>query len=139
MERQMEPGTWELTVFEKNAAEGGTWYENKYPGCACDIPAHIYTYSWDPQPNWSSFYAYAPEILEYFKKFSDKHDLHHYVQLNSQVVSATWNDQEGIYKLIIENPQTGEQREDWSHVLVNASGNLNKWKCNGLQPIQPLH
>ncbi|TVY25630.1 putative sterigmatocystin biosynthesis monooxygenase [Lachnellula hyalina] len=136
MERQMQPGTWELTIYEKNPAEGGTWYENKYPGCACDIPAHIYTYSWDPQPDWSTFYAYSPEILEYFKKFSDKHDLHHYVQLNSQIISAAWNDQEGKYNLIIRNPQTGEEREDWSHVLVNATGNLNKWKW---PEIEGLH
>lgn len=51
------------------------------------------------------------------------------MSLNSKVVSATWQPDEGTYKILLENPQTGEQWEDWSHVLVNATGNLNKWKC----------
>ncbi|KAH8805254.1 hypothetical protein F5884DRAFT_823017 [Xylogone sp. PMI_703] len=125
MERQMGPGTWDLTLYEKNPAIGGTWYENK----------QIYTYSWDPNPDWSTYFAYGPEILEYFKKFSGKHDLQHYVQLNTQVVSATWFPQEGIYKILLRNSRTGEQREDWSHILVNATGNLNKWKWPNIEGL----
>lgn len=43
----------DLVIYEKNDKVGGTWYENRYPGCACDIPAHAYTYSWEGNPNWS--------------------------------------------------------------------------------------
>lgn len=43
----------EFIIYEKNDDVGGTWYENRYPGCACDIPAHAYTYSWEGNPNWS--------------------------------------------------------------------------------------
>ncbi len=43
----------DFTIYEKNEEVGGTWYENRYPGCACDIPAHAYTYSWEGNPNWS--------------------------------------------------------------------------------------
>lgn len=53
---------YEICVYEKNEGIGGTWFENRYPGCACDVPAHAYTYSFEPNPNWSSFYAAAPEI-----------------------------------------------------------------------------
>lgn len=43
----------DFTIYEKNDDVAGTWYENRYPGCACDIPAHAYTYSWEGNPNWS--------------------------------------------------------------------------------------
>lgn len=128
MERQMRPGTWDLTLSEKNDDFGGTWYENRYPGIACDIPAHIYTYSWDPNPEWDSYFAYGGQILQYFKTFVAKHKLNKYIQLNSQVVLAIWDAEEGIYKLLLRDPLTGYERTDWSHVLVNATGNLNKWK-----------
>jgi cation diffusion facilitator CzcD-associated flavoprotein CzcO len=139
MERQMEPGTWELTLFEKNDDFGGTWYENRYPGCACDIPAHIYTYSWDPNPEWDTFFAHAGPILQYFRTFVAKHDLTKYMRLDSQVVSATWDAALGRYHLFLRNPLTGQESTDWSHVLVNATGNLNTWKwpdIRGLHDFQ---
>ena len=48
-----------LECYEKNDAIGGTWYENRYPGCACDIPAHTYTFPWYPNPEWSGYYSYS--------------------------------------------------------------------------------
>ncbi|UZP40374.1 hypothetical protein NXS19_008190 [Fusarium pseudograminearum] len=57
----------ELIIYERNHDVGGTWLENKYPGCACDIPAHSYTFSWEGNPKWSRFYVEAPEILQYLK------------------------------------------------------------------------
>ncbi|KAM5359248.1 hypothetical protein ACJA88_015178 [Fusarium oxysporum] len=56
-----------ITVYDKNSQEGGTWAENIYPGCACDIPSHAYQYSWNPSPRWSRLYAEAAEILDYLK------------------------------------------------------------------------
>lgn len=44
----------DLILYEKNAEVGGTWYENRYPGCACDIPSHNYQFTWEPNPNWST-------------------------------------------------------------------------------------
>ncbi|OQU98935.1 hypothetical protein CLAIMM_04644 [Cladophialophora immunda] len=139
MERQMQPGTWDLTLYEKNDDFGGTWYENKYPGCACDIPAHIYTYSWDQNPEWDSYFAYAGPILQYFRTFVEKHNLKGYMALNSEVKSATWNAKDGTYTIRVRNPETGEERTEWAHALVNATGNLNKWKrpkIEGLHAFQ---
>ncbi len=47
----------ELVIYEKNPEVGGTWYENRYPGCACDIQSHNYQFTWEPNPNWSSLYV----------------------------------------------------------------------------------
>ncbi|ODM22506.1 hypothetical protein SI65_00094 [Aspergillus cristatus] len=52
----------DLAIYEKNADAGGTWFENHYPGLACDSPAHIYTFPFDPNPDWSALYASGPEI-----------------------------------------------------------------------------
>lgn len=47
----------DLTLYEKNPEVGGTWYENRYPGCACDIPSHNYQFTWEPNPDWSALYG----------------------------------------------------------------------------------
>lgn len=46
----------DLTIYEKNADVGGTWFENRYPGCACDIPSHNYQFTWEPNPDWTNLY-----------------------------------------------------------------------------------
>jgi cation diffusion facilitator CzcD-associated flavoprotein CzcO len=79
MGKMLEPGSWELTLFEKNEHFGGTWYKNTYPGVACDIPSHLYTFTWDPNPNWSYYYAYGPEIQKYFEGFVERHGCHAYI------------------------------------------------------------
>ncbi|KAL4918504.1 hypothetical protein BDW62DRAFT_200878 [Aspergillus aurantiobrunneus] len=58
-----------LDVYEKNGDVGGAWLQNRYPGCACDVPAHIYTYSFEPKWDWSANYAGSAEIFEYFSSF----------------------------------------------------------------------
>lgn len=73
LERMLTPGSWELTLYEKNPQFGGTWYENTYPGVACDIPAHDYNFSWDPKWDWSQFFASGPEIQQYFENFAKRH------------------------------------------------------------------
>jgi hypothetical protein len=73
MEKMLVPGSWELTLFEKNPQFGGTWYENRYPGVACDIPAHDYTFTFDPKWDWSHFFGPGDEIQKYFEGFAERH------------------------------------------------------------------
>ncbi|KAK4936739.1 hypothetical protein LTR10_022463 [Elasticomyces elasticus] len=123
---QKEFKDYSLVCYEKNPEVAGTWFENRYPGCACDVPAHAYTYSFEPNPNWSTFYAYAPEIKRYFQDFAEKYGLMRYVQLNSKVVSAVWDEAQGMYK--VEVDVAGTRVSDWCHVLINGTGFLNSWK-----------
>ncbi|KAI1630504.1 cyclohexanone monooxygenase [Exophiala viscosa] len=124
---------YELVIYEKNPSVAGTWYENRYPGCACDVPAHSYTYTFEPNPDWSSFYAYAPEIRKYFDDFATKHELHPFVKLNSKVISATWNEDRGIYDVEVE--VDGRLTHDWCHVIINATGFLNSWKWPAIEGL----
>lgn len=100
-------------------------------------PAHIYTYSFEPNPNWSSFYAGWAEIKQYFVDFANKYDLRKYISLESRVFSAIWVEEEGIYRLTIE--RGGVTTTDWCHVLINGTGVLSKWiwpKIPGLHDFQ---
>ncbi|KAL4900897.1 hypothetical protein BDW74DRAFT_170468 [Aspergillus multicolor] len=121
----------ELVCYDKNPSIGGTWYENRYPGCGCDIPSVNYQFSWAPSAEWSCFYSSAPEILQYFKTVAKEHGLMKYMRLSSKVVDARWNEEEKQWRVMIERldgPDKGEVFEDQAHILINAGGVLNKWK-----------
>ncbi|KAK3396901.1 hypothetical protein B0T20DRAFT_500411 [Sordaria brevicollis] len=115
-----------LTVYEKNPEVSGTWYENKYPGCACDVPSHNYTYSFEPKTDWSGLYGTGQEIFTYFNDFADKYGLRRYIKTQHQVVGAKWTG--SGWKVTIKNLITGEIVNDTCDILVNAAGFLNNWK-----------
>ncbi|KAG7126384.1 putative sterigmatocystin biosynthesis monooxygenase stcW like protein [Verticillium longisporum] len=117
-----------LAVYEKNEAVSGTWWENKYPGCACDVPSHNYTWSFEPKLDWSAVYPPAKEIFAYFEGFTRKYALYQYVKLQHQVVESSWNHQDGGYDVKIKDLATGAIVEDHCDVLINAGGILNNWK-----------
>ena len=115
---------YELICYEKNPSVGGTWWENRYPGVACDIPAHTYTFPFDANPDWSEFYAGAPEIQEYFMRFYEKHNLEPFVKLNTEVVEAEWHDLEGLWHVTLKNRADGSTFVDKCNVIINGSGVL---------------
>jgi cation diffusion facilitator CzcD-associated flavoprotein CzcO len=93
-----------------------------------------YTYAFEPNPDWSTFYAYAPEIKQYFENFANKYELDPYVKLNSKVLSAIWVEEKGIYEVEIDC--NGEKIRDWCHVFINGTEFLNSWKW---PKIEGLH
>lgn len=117
-----------LTIYEKNTEPSGTWFENRYPGCACDVPAHCYTWSFEPKTDWSSTYASSTEIHKYFNDFKTKYGLDRYIKLQHAVSSAVWNATTAMWEVEIKNLATGETIKDSCHVLVNAGGILNAWR-----------
>ncbi|EGP87984.1 uncharacterized protein MYCGRDRAFT_71174 [Zymoseptoria tritici IPO323] len=127
---------YELVCYDKNPSPGGTWLENRYPGCACDIPAHSYTFPFEPNPEWSSYYAYAPEIQEYFMKFYHKHSLAEFAVFNTEVLSAEWDGVKGIWKVELKNTKDGTIIHDTCNVLINGSGVLTKWKWPSIRGLQ---
>ncbi|KAL2419678.1 FAD-binding monooxygenase tazF [Exophiala dermatitidis] len=118
----------EHIIYEKNEDVGGTWFENRYPGCACDIPSHNYQFTWEPNPDWSTFYSAAPEILSYFKSLATKYELYRYIKLRHKVAEAVWHDETSRWLLKIEDMTTGQIVDDWCDFLINGAGILNNWK-----------
>ncbi|KAH0844333.1 putative sterigmatocystin biosynthesis monooxygenase stcW [Fonsecaea pedrosoi] len=116
----------DLIIYEKNAEVAGTWLENRYPGCACDIPSVTYQYSWEPAI-WSKFYSEAPEIFRYFKGVADKYQLYNAIRLQHRVDHAQWIASEAKWKVQITDLTTNKKIEDSCDVFVNAMGFLNDW------------
>ena len=83
--KMREAGIDDITVFEKAASLGGTWRDNRYPGLSCDVPSHLYRYSFEPNPEWSHVCSPGPEILSYLKQVVEKHDVARHIRFSSEV------------------------------------------------------
>ena len=94
----------------------------------CDIPAHNYTYSFEPKHDWSHVYAGPEEIEQYFASFSRKHSLVKYIRTRSLVTRAEWCEVDGIWQVDVEDLDSGKKFQDYAEFLINASGYLNNWK-----------
>ena len=136
----------DLVVYDKNPEVGGTWYENRYPGVACgmksfglvdaiwradlcaDIPSHVYQASFEPNPNWSEFYASGQEILEYWKGIVAKYDVRKSLKLSHKVTEARFDEVECKWHIKLENCSTKEVLQDTCDVLYACIGALNDWR-----------
>ncbi|KAI0847154.1 FAD/NAD(P)-binding domain-containing protein [Daldinia vernicosa] len=118
--------SYSLTIYEKNPSVGGTWYENRYPGCACDVPSHNYVYSFEQKPDFSSVYAGSDEIQKYFEDFANKYDLNKHIELSHAVQKTTWVEETGQWQVEVKNLNTGKVIHDSCHILIHACGYLNK-------------
>ncbi|KAI0470961.1 flavin-binding monooxygenase [Xylariaceae sp. FL0804] len=115
----------DLRIYDKNEQVGGTWYVNRYPGCACDIPAHSYQYSFNPNPHWSAFYAPQKEICSYLQGTAQKFGVMRFVKLSHNVESCTWDSEKKKWILSVRRLDTGETFEDDANVLISARGMLS--------------
>ncbi|KAF2178052.1 monooxygenase [Zopfia rhizophila CBS 207.26] len=115
-----------LTIYDRNPEIGGTWYENRYPGCACDVPSHNYTYSFDPKPDYSSVYAGSKEIRSYFEDFVSKHDLRQFIHTSHLVTRAVWVEEKGEWTVEAKSLVTGQTVKSVCDILIHATGYLNK-------------
>ncbi|EOD43371.1 putative flavin-binding monooxygenase protein [Neofusicoccum parvum UCRNP2] len=127
----------EFKIYEKNHDIGGTWLENRYPGCACDIPSHAYTYNFALNPDWPKYFSYAPDIWQYLDKVCSVFDLRKYMTFNTEVVEARWIDETGQWrvKLAQKDASTGQtlrEFEEDTDLLLYATGILNNFKMPDL-------
>ena len=81
----------DFVILEKAHDVGGTWRDNSYPGCACDIPSHMYSFSFEQNPGWSRAYSPQPEIWRYMREVADKHDLRRFVRFGQEMTGARWD------------------------------------------------
>jgi cation diffusion facilitator CzcD-associated flavoprotein CzcO len=81
----------DFVVLERADEVGGTWWANTYPGCGCDVPSHLYSYSFAPNPEWTQTYSQQPEIRDYLIQCSHKFDVRPHIRFNSEVKDAKWD------------------------------------------------
>jgi cation diffusion facilitator CzcD-associated flavoprotein CzcO len=116
-----QAGYTDIAVFEKEASVGGTWRDNRYPGCACDVPVALYQLSFAPSPNWSHIFPRAPEIGQYTEDLCDWFQLRPHLRLNEEAVSAVWDETKAAWTLTTRAGATYE-----ADVIVPALGQLNR-------------
>lgn len=95
----------EFLILEKADEIGGTWRDNTYPGCACDVPSHLYSFSFEPKATWTRLFSPQPEILDYLKGVTDKYDLRRHIRFGSKVTRAEWDDDEFRWHVFTEDGQ----------------------------------
>jgi len=126
-----EAGVHDVVVLEKAAALGGTWRENTYPGCACDVPSTLYSYSFAPNPSWSRAFAGQAEILRYLHRVADDHDVTRQIVFNAEVRAARWDDARRVWDV----DSTAGRYE--ARVLVAAAGPLHRPSFPALPGLEP--
>jgi len=90
--RLKQAGFEDFVVLERGDEVGGTWHYNTYPGCACDVPSHLYSFSFAPNPEWSQTYSPQPEIRDYLRRCADEFGVRPFIRLNHEVTSAEWDE-----------------------------------------------
>ena len=120
--RLKQQGTHDFTVLERDAEVGGVWNANTYPGCTCDIPSHLYSFSFAPNPGWSQTYSPQPEIREYLRRCADEFGIRPHLRTGVAVHGARWLEDEQLWELdTSDGPLT-------ARVLVSAMGPLTEPK-----------
>ena len=89
--RLRQAGMTDFVILERAASVGGTWRDNTYPGCACDIPSHLYSFSFAPNPDWAHSFSRQPEIWRYLEDVTDRYGLRGHLRLGAEVAQARWD------------------------------------------------
>ena len=110
-----EAGYPDVTLFEKADRLGGTWRDNTYPGVACDVPSHLYSYSFAPNPDWSRLYSSGPEILAYVEDVARRHDVYSRIRFSEEVIRCEFSG--GVWRI-----ETSQGRRELADVVIAATG-----------------
>ena len=126
--RLLQAGIESFALYERASEIGGTWRDNTYPGAACDVPSHVYSLSFEPNPHWSHKYAGSREIHDYLLRLVDKWRLRSRLHLDTGIVGARFDEQTGLWRLESDAGDTFSAR-----VVVSCVGGFS----NPAQPDIP--
>ncbi|MCW2608029.1 MAG: 4-hydroxyacetophenone monooxygenase, partial [Frankiales bacterium] len=118
--RLLQAGVTDLVLFEKSDDVGGVWRENTYPGAACDVPSHLYSFSFAPEHGWSRRFAPQAEIHAYLRRVAAEFGVTPRVRFSTEVLAATFDEQAGHWTLQLSGGDTHT-----ADVLVAACGQLS--------------
>lgn len=126
--RLKQAGYRNIVIYERAAKLGGTWRDNTYPGSACDVPSHLYCYSFAPKRDWTHKFAPHDEILRYIEDTADRFDVRRHIRFNTEITEAAWDDTESVWRLRSApahgTTEPGDEFE--ADVLVVACGQLHR-------------
>ncbi|KAI8991772.1 monooxygenase [Mycotypha africana] len=103
-------------IFEATEDIGGTWHYNTYPGCACDIPSHLYSFSFELNPNWSKKYSDQKEIHDYMRYVAKKYGIYEQTELSTKVIRASWIEGEKKWELELQRQNAKDKLTDKNQI-----------------------
>ena len=115
-----QAGISDFVVLERGDDVGGTWRDNTYPGCACDVPSNLYSFSFAQNPDWTRFFPRQPEILEYLRRTATRFGVRPHLRLRTEVRGARWDEGRGRWSV---STGSGDLTADF---LVVGDGALSR-------------
>jgi 4-hydroxyacetophenone monooxygenase len=112
------------TVYEKNADVGGTWLENRYPGCRVDVASHLYSYSFAPKHDWPDHFCTRDVLHGYFRDVAERFGLYDRIEFGTEVVAAHWDDAAARWRLHLRTSRGDSWVE--ANAVISAVGQLNR-------------
>ncbi|HEV2344662.1 MAG TPA: DUF4873 domain-containing protein [Actinocrinis sp.] len=116
--RLRQNGITDFVIFERASSVGGTWRDNTYPGCACDVPSHLYSFSFAPNPLWSRSFSRQPEIRAYLEDVTDRYALRRHLRFDTEVTDVRWDTANSRWNL---RTSRGDLAAD---IVISAAGPL---------------
>jgi cation diffusion facilitator CzcD-associated flavoprotein CzcO len=114
--RLRRSGITDFVILERNTSVGGTWFEHTYPGCGCDIPTHLYSYSFARNPRWTRLFPRQEEILDYVRAIAEEHDVTDHIRFGCEMEHCAWDEERSRWRVMTSD---GELT---CEVLVSAIG-----------------
>lgn len=114
-----------FTILEKNDQVGGTWLENTYPGCGVDTPGHLYCFSFDPNTEWTRYFAKRDEVWSYLNRLADEHDIRRHIEFGVEVVSADYDGDTATWNVVARD-NSGTEKRFASNIFVPSVGMVNR-------------
>ena len=121
-----------FTIVEKNDGVGGTWFENRYPGCRVDVGNHFYSYSFAPDDGWTEFFAQQPELQAYFERCMVDHGIAERIRFGTEVTEATWDDDTATWS-VSTTAADGSVERLTATAVISAVGQLNRPKVPDIE------
>jgi 4-hydroxyacetophenone monooxygenase len=122
-------------VYEKNPEVGGTWLQNTYPGCRVDVASHLFCYSFAQRDDWPQHFSTQPELLEYFKSFTDSFGLRPFIRFSTTVESLAFDDRSATWD-VCSVDHDGHYATGRFDAVINATGQLNRPKLPDIAGLQ---
>ncbi len=128
--RLRQEGVEDFVVLERSEKVGGTWWFNTYPGCGCDVPSHLYSFSFAPNPDWRRTYSRQPEIEGYLQRVAEDFGVASQVRPGTTVTGAEWDDGAGRWSVETSRGTVS------ARVLISAAGALSDPKIPALEGLE---
>lgn len=122
--RLLQDGHDDLLIVDREDGVGGVWRANTYPGAQCDVPSHLYSFSFHPKVDWSSRFAEQPEILGYLEEVVRAYRLGRFLRLRTEVTACAWDEDAHVWRVRLRGPDSREEVHTF-HVVVAACGQLS--------------